>query len=148
MLPRILVICLCAFSLVLSAKNTTSGNNNNNNNKSTTTKKPTNKTEDQPLPTDPFTRFDSVITGKDADDLHEALTKAADDAAVTKANQAYKDALTKAENATAGTKSSAVDALKMAVKNLFTAEKAAVLKANSKLADSITKIENAEKSAK
>ena len=67
---------------------------------------------------------------------------------MTKATQAYKDALTKAENATAGTKSSAVDALKITLKNLFSAEKAAVLKANPKLADAITKIENAEKTAK
>lgn len=89
-----------------------------------------------------------VVTGKDADDLRDALATAANDPAVVKATQAYKDALTKAENATSGTKSSAVDALKLTLKNLFTAEKAAVLKANPKLADAITKIENAEKTAK
>ncbi len=144
MLPRLILICFCALSVVLSAKNTSTSTTS----KSTTSTKKTTTTADQPLPTDPFTRYDMVVTGKDADDLREALTTAANDAAVTKATQAYKDALTKAENATAGTKSSAVDALKITLKNLFSAEKAAVLKANPKLADAITKIENAEKTAK
>lgn len=97
-----------------------------------------------PLPVDPFTKIDQVLTGKDAEDLHAALTAAASDPAVTKATAAVSASTTKAQEATGSAKSSAVATVKSDVKALFNAEKAAILKANPKLAASIAKVESAK----
>lgn len=97
-----------------------------------------------PLPVDPFTRIETVLTGKDADDLRAAVTAAASDAAVTKAAAALAASTTKAQDATGSAKTAAVATVKADVKTLFNAEKAAVLKANPKLAASIAKVESAK----
>lgn len=97
-----------------------------------------------PLPVDPFTKIDAVLTGKDADDLHAALTAAASDAAVTKATAALAASTTKAQDATGSAKAGALATMKSDVKTLFNAEKAAILKANPKLAASIAKVESAK----
>lgn len=97
-----------------------------------------------PLPVDPFTKIDAVLTGKDADDLHAALTAAASDAAVTKATAALAASTTKAQDATGSAKTGALATMKADVKTLFNAEKAAILKANPKLAASIAKVESAK----
>jgi hypothetical protein len=97
-----------------------------------------------PLPVDPFTRIDTVLTGKDAEDLHAALTAAGSDAAVTKATAALAASTTKAQDATGSAKTAAVATVKADVKTLFNAEKAAILKANPKLAASIAKVESAK----
>jgi hypothetical protein len=97
-----------------------------------------------PLPVDPFTKIDNVLTGKDAEDLHAAVTAAASDAAVTKAAAALAASTTKAQDATGSAKSAAVATVKADVKTLFNAEKAAILKANPKLAASVAKVESAK----
>ena len=97
-----------------------------------------------PLPVDPFTKIDSALTGKDAEDLHAALTAAASDPAVTKATAAVAASTTKAQEATGSAKTAAVAAVKADVRTLFNAEKAAILKANPKLAASIAKVESAK----
>jgi hypothetical protein len=94
-----------------------------------------------PLPVDPFTKIDNALTGKDAEDLHAALTAAASDAAVTKATAALSASTTKAQDATGSAKAAAVATMKADVRTLFTAEKAAILKANPKLSASIAKVE-------
>ena len=110
------------------------------------TKKDTAKKEtpEVPLPVDPFTRIDNVLTGKDAEDLHAAVTAAANDPAVVKATAAFAASTTKAQEATGSAKAGAVAVAKADVRALFNAEKAAILKANPKLASAITKVESAK----
>jgi hypothetical protein len=97
-----------------------------------------------PLPVDPFTKIDSALTGKDAEDLHAALTAAASDPAVVKATATLAADTTKAESTAGSAKTTAVAAVKNDVKALFNAEKSAILKANPKLAAGIAKVESAK----
>lgn len=96
------------------------------------------------LPVDPFTKIDSVLSGAEADDLKAALSEAAKDDGVVKANKVYTDSLAKYQNSTAGMKSSNLDSLKGSVKALFAAEKAVILKGNAKLAAAVDKVEKAK----
>ena len=97
-----------------------------------------------PLPVDPFTKIDSVLTGADADTLKAAVTEAGKDDGVIKATKVSADCLTKYQSATPGTKSSALDSLKGSIKALFAAEKSVILRGNAKLSASIDKVEKAK----
>ncbi len=150
MKPRLLApLCLLlAASVVGMAKTPFPTKKDDSKSTTASSKKDTSSKKDPaaepPLPVDPFSKIDTVLTGKDADDLHAALTAAATDPAVVKATATLAADTTKAESTAGSAKTTAVAAVKNDVKALFNAEKAAILKANPKLAADIAKVESAK----